>query len=264
MKRKLVPDELWDMIQPLLPKHHVSPKGGHPPVDDRLALAGIIFVLKTGIPWEDLPLEFGCCGMTCWRRLRDWQEAGVWAKIHRLLLDHLRGADKLDFSRAIVDSGSVRAVGGGQGTGPSPTDRRKKGSKHHVIVDAKGIPLAVATTGANVHDVHGLEPLVDAIPSVKGKVGRPRKKPDIVQGDRAYHSKARKARLEKKGIKTLLAETGAPHGSGLGKTRWVVERSIAWLHNFKRLRIRYDRRLDIHAGLVTLAMSLIAFSHLGK
>src|SRR5947207_7294884 len=126
MAKPLVTDELWAMIAPLLPPVRPKPKGGRPPVPDRKALTGILFVLKTGIEWEDLPQEMGCgCGMTCWRRLRDWQHAGVWDQVKQLLLDHLRDADKLDFSRAVVDSGTVRAVGGGEKTGPNPTDRRK-------------------------------------------------------------------------------------------------------------------------------------------
>lgn len=115
MARTLIPDGLWELIAPLIPKRPKSPKGGRPPVSDRAALTGIVFVLKTGIQWEDLPQEMGCgSGMTCWRRLRDWQSAGVWQGLHRLLLAKLRAADKIDFSRAIIDSGSVRAVGGGE------------------------------------------------------------------------------------------------------------------------------------------------------
>jgi len=113
MARLLVTEELWELISPLIPKHVCSPKGGHPRVDDRVCLTGILFVLKTGIGWEDFPQELGCCGMTLWNRLRDWQLAGVWQKIHELLLAKLRGADQIDFSRVIVDSGSVRAVLGG-------------------------------------------------------------------------------------------------------------------------------------------------------
>jgi transposase len=114
MAKPLLADELWELIEPLLPQPARKPKGGRPPVDNRAALTGILFVLKTGIPWGDLPKEMGCgSGATCWRRLRDWQAAGVWDKLHRLLLDRLRGADKLDFSRVVVDSASVRAVFGG-------------------------------------------------------------------------------------------------------------------------------------------------------
>jgi transposase len=95
----LLTDELWDQISPLLHAHRSRPRGGRRPVDDRVALAGILFVLKTGIGWADLPREIGCSGMTCWRRLRDWQSAGVWDALHRLLLARLRHADRIDFSR---------------------------------------------------------------------------------------------------------------------------------------------------------------------
>jgi transposase len=110
---QLLTDELWHQVEPLLPSHKPRPRGGRPPVADRVALAGILFVLKTGIGWEDLPREIGCSGMTCWRRLRDWQAAGAWDALHRLMLDRLRGAERIDFSRVLVDSGSVRAVLGG-------------------------------------------------------------------------------------------------------------------------------------------------------
>ena len=120
MAKPLLSDELWEVIEPLLPKWTPSPKGGQPRLPDRNALTGILFVLKTGIPWEDLPSEMGCgCGMTCWRRLRDWQADGTWLKIHKVLLDRLRGADKLDWSRALIDSSFVRAAYGGEGPGPA-------------------------------------------------------------------------------------------------------------------------------------------------
>jgi transposase len=119
-------------------------------VDDRKALNGILFVLYTGIRWEFLPRELGYgSGMTCWRRLRDWNAAGVWQRLHELLLAELRRAGLLDFSRAAVDSSHVRAMKGGPATGPSPVDRGRTGSKHHVIVKAHGIPLAAITTGGN-------------------------------------------------------------------------------------------------------------------
>src|SRR5437763_4704786 len=122
--KPLLPDELWAIIEPILPKWAPSPKGGQPRLDDRKALTGILFVLKTGIPWEDLPYEMGCgCGMTCWRRLRDWQKDGTWDKIHRALLSRLRGADTIDWSRALIDSSTVRAAYGGEGTGPNPPAR---------------------------------------------------------------------------------------------------------------------------------------------
>jgi transposase len=113
MKEHLVSDRLWTVIAPLLPPAPPKPKGGRPRVPDRAALTGIVFVLASGIPWEMLPQELGCgSGVTCWRRLRDWQAAGVWAALHRALLDHLGEADRIDWSRASLDSASVPAKRG--------------------------------------------------------------------------------------------------------------------------------------------------------
>lgn len=117
MAKDLVPDELWEIVQPLLPPPPLRRfrYPGRKRIDDRKCLAGILFVMKTGIPWEDLPKEMGCgSGMTCWRRLDQWQRAGVWEKLHRVLLDRLRAADKIDWSRAAVDSSHIRAVGAGE------------------------------------------------------------------------------------------------------------------------------------------------------
>mgnify|MGYP003335106712 FL=1 len=125
----------------------------------------------------------------------------------------------------------------GKKTGPNPTDRRKAGSKHHLITDARGIPLAAILTSANAHDVTQLLPLVSAIPALRGRCGRARRRPNRVQGDRAYDSAAHRRALRAKGICPVLAKRRTAHGSGLGKTRWVVERSIAWLHQFRRLKI---------------------------
>src|SRR3954454_5244064 len=120
MAKRLVSDDLWAHIAPLLPPPRPHPKGGRPPLPDRAALTGIIFVLKTGMPWEYLPQELGCgSGMTCWRRLRDWQEAGVWEELHRVLLNCLGEADRIDWSRGSIDSSEIPAKGVKKG-GPLP------------------------------------------------------------------------------------------------------------------------------------------------
>jgi transposase len=122
MSNPLVSDELWALVAPLLPAEPPKPKGGRPRVPDRAALTGIIFVLKSGIPWEMLPPELGCgSGVTCWRRLRDWQDAGVWERLHRELLDRLGEADRIDWSRASLDSASIPAK---RGAKPSVRTRR--------------------------------------------------------------------------------------------------------------------------------------------
>jgi transposase len=150
MATALLPAPLWDFVEPFLPITPRRLKGGRPRVSDRACLTGILFVLRSGIPWQMLPQELGCgSGMTCWRRVRDWQQAGVWDLIHFALLDWLARQEQIDWSRAVVDSCSVRAVYAGDQTGPNPTDRAKRGSKRHLICDGQGVPLAVRLTGAN-------------------------------------------------------------------------------------------------------------------
>jgi transposase len=114
MPTSLIPDGFWKLIEPLLSLQELKPKGGRPRVPDQACLKGILFVLRSGIPWEMLPKELGCSsGMTCWRRLRDWQKAGVWNLVHFMLLDWLSRYSQIDWSRAVVDSCSMRAVFGG-------------------------------------------------------------------------------------------------------------------------------------------------------
>jgi transposase len=122
VSQEILPEGLWRVVQPLLPPPKPRPKGGRPPLDNRKVLTGIIFVLKTGIPWEYLPKECGWgTGMTCLNRLRAWQEAGVWEKLHHVLLEKLGEADRIDWSRASIDSAAVPAPRGART--PAPTRR---------------------------------------------------------------------------------------------------------------------------------------------
>ena len=125
------------------------------------------------------------------------------------------------------------------------------------MTEAQGIPLVARLTGANAHDITELLPLVDAVPTVGGKVGHPKSKPDSVQADRGYDSEPHREQLRDRNIEPLIAKRGQPHGSGLGKTRWVVERTISWLHQFRRLRIRFEKRSDIHEAFLAIGCALI-------
>jgi transposase len=150
----------------------------------------------------------------------------------------------------------------GSHTGPSPVDRARPGSKHHLITDAHGIPLAVTLTGGHRHDVTQLIPLVEAIPPIRGRRGRPARRPRELFAGRGYdHDKYRRL-LRARGITPRIARRGTAHGSGLGTHRWVIERSFAWLHAFKRLRTRYEHQADLHLALLQLACILICCRHL--
>ena len=152
----------------------------------------------------------------------------------------------------------------GKKTGPNPTDRRKAGSKHHIITDAHGIPLVAQVTAANVNDITQLDPMVDALPAVRGRRGRPVRWPGALQGDRGYDSEPHRERLRARGIAPVLAKRRTPHGSGLGTVRWVVERTLAWLHRFRRLSVRYERRPDLHQAFLSLGCALVCWNCLKR
>lgn len=220
MARPLLPDGLWAEIAPLLPPERAKPKGGRPRTSDRAALTGILFVLRSGTPWELLPREMGCgSGMTCWRRLRDWQRAGVVgppaARAARPARPSERDRLQSSFPRQRLD----RRKKGGAATGPNPTDRGKPGTKRHVLTDAKGIPLALKLTGANVHDSRMLETVVDAVPPIRSCWGPPRKRPSKLHADKAYdHRRCRQA-LTRRRIQPRIARRGIESSQRLGRRR---------------------------------------------
>ncbi|WP_274911129.1 IS5 family transposase [Streptomyces sp. WZ-12] len=243
-----VDDGLWERIERLLPVIEWRFRyPGRRRLDGRRVLCGILFVLYTGIPCRYLPQELGFgSGMTCWRRLREWNEAGVWQRLHELLLAELRAAGRLDLSRAPVDSSHLRAMKDGAATGPFPVDRGETGSKHHVIVEAHGISLAVTLTGGNRNDVTQLIPLVRAVPPIRGKRGQPLRRPKHLYADRGYDHESYRDQVRRFEITPHIARRGTEHGSGLGVHRWVVEGAIALLHWFRRLRIRWEIRVHGH------------------
>ena len=144
----------------LPPEQPVGPLGGRPRVGHRVVIRVIWFVLTTGARWEDVPAQLGCSGRTAHRRLRAWEEAGIWDRLHAELFRSLRKAGKLDTDTVIIDAVTVRAFGGGEATGPSPVDRKKKGTKHTLMVNHLVVPLAIRTAGANASDHRQILPLV--------------------------------------------------------------------------------------------------------
>lgn len=146
---------------------------------------------------------------------------------------------------------------GGPGNGPNPTDRGKLGSKRHIVVDARGIPLVILVSGANRHDSKMFERCVDAIPAIAGLPGRPRRRPTKLHADKGYDFKRCRAHLRQRGIIGRIARRGIESSERLDKHRWVVERTHSWFAGFGKLRVRFERRLDIHEALLKLAAAII-------
>jgi transposase len=255
-----MPEEFFALVSHHLPPEPViGPKGGRPPIAHQTVLKVIWYILASGCRWDDVPLEMGCSGRTAHRRLRLWERLGVWDRLHADLLGLLRQNGCLDPGVAVVDSVYIRAFGGGEKTGPSPVDRRKKGTKYTLMVDRHGVPLGIRIAGAQVSDHRQLLPVVTNFPRVGGKAGRPKEHPEALYADRGFDSEPARGILKWLGIDPHIAKRGTQHGSGLGKVRWVVERTISWLKGLRRLRIRYDRLAVIQEAWTTLAASVICF-----
>jgi len=237
-----MPEKFYELARPMLPEEkEMGPRGGRPRTSHRIVLKVIWFVLVTGCRWKDVPSELGCCGETARTRLQDWERLGAWSNLHRLILTMLNHEKQLHTEVAIIDSTQVRAVGGGDQTGPSPVDRRKKGTKFTLLVDRNGVPLVIRAAPANKSDHNEVLPTVLEFPHVGGQPGRPRECPDDLYADAGYDSEATRNVLRWLGIEPHIRKRSSPHGSHLGRVRWVVERTISWIKGLRRMRVRYDR-----------------------
>jgi len=258
MARRKISKELWAELGPLIPLFTPSPKGGRRgTVDDHAALNGILYVLQTGIPWDDLPQERGFgSGMTCWQRLRDWQAAGVWERLHLAMPRRLREHDQVDWERASLDGNSISRPRWGRKSAQSDGSG-KLGSKRHIVVDARGIHLAITVTSANCHDSVAFETTLDAIPAVSGLSGRPRRRPGKLNADKGYDFARCRRYPKQRGIKARIACRRVESRELLGRHRWDVKRTHAWFAGFGKLSARFERRLDIDVALLVLAANII-------
>lgn len=237
-----MPEEFYEMARGMLPaEKEVGRQGGRPPTRHHTVLKVIWYVLVTGNRWKDVPKEMGCCGETARTRLQAWERAGIWSRLHQLLLTMLNHDKQLHLETAIIDTTQVRAFGGGEMTGPSPVDRRKKGTKYTLLVDRDGTPLVLRAAPANRSDHAVILSTVVSFPAIGGKPGRPRTHPRTLYGDAGFDSESTRCILRWLGIEPHIRRRGDEHGSHLGRVRWVVERTISWIKGLRRMRVRYDR-----------------------
>ncbi|WP_107440546.1 IS5 family transposase [Streptomyces sp. 2224.1] len=262
---RLVPEELWTLFRRVVPPTEViRPQGGgRRRAGDRECLAAIIFVATSGCTWRQLPPVFGPAWPTVYRRFARWSRDRVWARLHRVILDELGARGELDWSRCAIDSVSVRAAKGPM-TKPNPTDRAKLGSKIHLITDRNGLPLSLGISGANMHDSLGLAPLVRGIPPIRSRRGPRRRRPAKLHADKGYDYDHLRRWLRERGIAHRIARKGVEPSQRLGRHRWVVERTVAWLSGCRRLHRRYERKAEHFLAFVGIAAALIGHRRLAQ
>jgi transposase len=244
MSRIHLTDQQWAFIQPLLPP---PARTGRPRADDRRTIEGILYILITGCRWQDLPCEYGA-STTVWRRLKRWGEEGLWEHIWRAALAALDQRGQLDWSMAFLDGSFVPAKKGGEKVGLT---KKGKGTKWMLVVDGNGLPLGFHLDSATTAEVKLAEQTLDTI-RVPRLRGRPRQRPTKLVADRAYDSNGLRRALRARGIATCIPPKRRPpkwrpkRGRPVlarreeYRQRYTVERSFAWLGNFRRLLIRWE------------------------
>ncbi|MEU9558869.1 IS5 family transposase [Streptomyces fumanus] len=249
----------------VVPPAPVRPQGGgHRRRGDREVLAAIIFVATSSSAWNQLPPGFGLSDVTAFRRFTEWTEARVWAKLHRLVLDELGARGELDWSRCAIDTVSGPGPRRGHLTGPNPTDRGKKGSKIHLIVDRQGLPLSIGISAADLHDSQALIPLVRGIPPIRSRRGPRRRRPGKLHGDEGYDYRHLRRWLASRGIRHRLARKGIESSRHLGRYRWVVKRTVSWLSGCRRLHRCHERKPERFLAFTAIAATLICHRRLAK
>lgn len=253
-----MPEKFYELAQPMLPPEtEIGLDGGRPRKSHYVVLKVIWFVLVTSCRWKDVPKEMGCCGETARTRLQEWERAGIWSGLHQLLLKMLNQEKQLHLETTIIDTTQVRAFGGGEATGPSPVDRRKKGTKFTLLVDRDGVPLVLRAVPANRSDQCEILPAVVDFPIVAGKPGRPRTHPQELYADAGFDCEATRNILRWLGIEPHIRHREGEHGSHLGRVRWVVERTISWIKGLRRMRVRYDRSLTSIDAWTSIAAAVV-------
>jgi len=216
------------------------------------------FFLREGVQWRELRAVAGrACGSTLRRRLDSWGGTALLRQVHVALVRMVRAGPETASWDVVVDSCSVRAKHGGELTGPNPTDRGKAGTKSHVVASTDGIPLAAVPSAANVHDTCLFPHLLRLAQVVCAAVGR-------LHADAGYDSAANRDLCLREGIQPCIREVGAPHGSGLGTVRCVVEHDCAWLLANKRLDRRQDRLGRVILALLTAACIFVIANRLSR
>ena len=257
-----IPEKMWQRMRPLLPAEKEPHTPGRPPVPFRKVMNGILFVLRTGCQWKALPGCYGS-GSTAHRRFQQWVRSGIIDALVRMRIDWYERCRGIDWEWQAADTKLLAAPLGGEATGPNPTDLGKLGTKRHLLVDGRGVPLAFHLSGANRHDLKGLSRLLGAGLLVE----RPEpgeRAPQHLCLDKAYDAEEADLLLDALGYTGHIKRRGQSDEPGVGEVvhparRWKVERSISWLNNMRKLRVRWEKKAQNYRGLWLLAVALIIY-----
>ena len=258
-----IPEELWSLLEPLLPPRPAQPLGCHNPrVPDRDAMNAILFVLRTGCHWNALNGTGICSSSSAHRRLLEWTEAGVFEKAWVRALNRYDKLVGIDWNWLSMDGAMSKAPWGGEKSGPNPTDRAKSGTKRSVITESAGIPLGLAVAGANVVDFKLARDTIVSIP-----IKRPRPTRACPQGvclDKGYDYREVEALLREFRLTGHIARRGQnvrklKRNARHKARRWVVERTHSWMNRFRPILVRWEKRADTYVALLHLVFALITW-----
>ncbi|WP_256098046.1 IS5 family transposase [Streptomyces sp. MnatMP-M17] len=263
LSKRLVRDELWELVAPLLPSFAARPQGGGTaPRDERAVFTAVVCVLTSACAWRYLPESFGVSPATAHRRLSVWTEVGLWRR-----LPGGAGRTRRQGRVGLVVRDRRCRVGAGKwGLADRAESGRcgKKGSKLHVLSEGQGLPLVVAVSGANLHDSQAFKALILGIPAIRSRRGPRRSRPVKVRADKAYYSAEQMRWLRDRRLVPRIARPGIESGERLGRHRWKIERSIAWLFGYRRLTVRYERKGSHFLAFLGLAAALTCYKRLAK
>lgn len=260
-----MPDELWEQMQLVLPEYRVSSKGGRPRADLRRIADAIFYRLRTGCQWKAIPPELAP-GSTAHEYYQKWAESGVFDELWNMAIEVYDDLIGLDLQWQSVDGAMTKSPLGGEKSGKNPTDRGKLGTKRSLQTEAAGIPVGLATGGANVHDTKLLQ---ETIEDCLERAGFDRDDEEHLCLDKAYDSSAIRELIEAiYGYVAHVRSRGEEkrelnRQAGERPRRWVVERTHGWLNRFRAILIRWDKKVQNHVAGLHLAFAYIIYSRIG-
>lgn len=255
-----IPDDLWSVLQPLLPPPKQPGTVGAPQLCFRRVLNGILYVLRTGCQWKAVPRDYGS-GSAVHDYFQKWAALGCFEQAWAVLLERYDDLIGIDWQWLACDGTMLKAPLGGDGCGPNPTDRAKSGTKRHILVDRRGAPLALEVAGANRPDMRLLKPTLEAIVTERPEPTRRHpqhlcldKGYDYADCDQTVVDLAFIGHTPRKGEKPVpKSERTYP------ARRWVVERTHSWYNRFRKLLVRYEKKRGNYIGLADFASTLIVY-----